>query len=74
MAINVAGAVSGVGQEVETGIARRRTVLRPIDIGALGSYSACVKSGIEGGWRLGELADPRVSAGSPGDRHRRRSA
>lgn len=46
MAINVAGAASGIGQEVETNTRAARAVLRPIDVGVLGSYSACVQSGI----------------------------
>jgi len=46
MAINYAGAASGIGQEVETNTRAARTVLRPTDVGALGSYSTTVKSGI----------------------------
>lgn len=46
MAINLAGAASGVGSEVETATRSLRTVLRPTDVGALGSYSTTVKSGI----------------------------
>lgn len=46
MAINLAGAVSGIGMEVETNTRAMRTVLRPTDVGALGSYSTTVKSGI----------------------------
>lgn len=47
MAINVAGASSGIGQEVETNTRSARTTLRPVDVGALGSYGISVKSGIE---------------------------
>lgn len=46
MAINLAGGVTGAKQEVETGSLAGRIAHRPIDIGALGSYSAGSASGI----------------------------
>jgi hypothetical protein len=47
MAINLAGGVTGAKQEVETNTLAARITHRPIDIGALGSYSVGIKSGIE---------------------------
>jgi hypothetical protein len=47
MSINLAGGVTGSKQEVETGTLAARVAHRPIDVGALGSYSITVKSGIE---------------------------
>lgn len=47
MSINLAGGVTGSKQEVETASLAARITQRPIDIGALGSYSASIKSGVE---------------------------
>lgn len=46
MSINLAGGVTGSKMEVETGTLAGRVALRPLDIGALGSYSASAVSGI----------------------------
>ncbi len=46
MAINIAGGVTGSKQEVETGTLAARVAHRPLDVGALGSYSVSVKSGV----------------------------
>ena len=59
MAINVAGGVTGAKQEVETGTLAARFTHRPIDVGALGSYSVSVKSGIMAAGLAGSLCYPR---------------
>jgi len=46
MGVVTIGGTTGAKQEVETGTLAARTTLRPLDIGALGSYSTTVKSGI----------------------------
>jgi hypothetical protein len=46
MSTKIAGGVTNALQEVETGTLAARTTLRPIDVGALGSYSTTVKTGI----------------------------
>lgn len=45
MSINTAGALSGIGQEVDTNTRAARAVLRPIDIGSQGSFAVSVVSG-----------------------------
>lgn len=46
MSTKLAGGVTGALQEVETNTLAARITPRPIDVGALGSYSATVKTGI----------------------------
>lgn len=46
MSINIAGGVTGAKQEVESNTLAARVALRPVDIGALGSYSVSAVSGI----------------------------
>ncbi len=47
MGVVTIGGTTGAKQEVDAVTLAARTSLRPVDIGALGSYSVTVKSGIE---------------------------
>lgn len=46
MSINLAGGVTGAKQEVDAITLAARVTQRPVDVGALGSYSVSAKSGI----------------------------
>lgn len=45
MAINVAGATTGTGQEVDSNTRAARVTLRNVDVGTLGSYRKALQSG-----------------------------